>query len=619
MISRLKLTIVIPLTAALVLVAVAVLGPGPSRAATFTVTNNNDGGAGSLRDAITLANGSAGLDVININPGVGDLSPATALPASTDPAGLTINGPGSGVIIDGGALGASENGLHFHTSAGVALTNVTVSNLTVRNFPGDGIKVCGGDPAFCDDQLTDTRIDSVVSTNNGGRGISLEGAPHLRSKVVDSVASENISRGVNLNAGASTALTDATVQDTTANNNGSRGIELSASGDNVGSTVTGSTANNNDSSGININAGDQLVDSSVVDSSVAGNRTQGVNLNSGDENFGSTVSRVIATANGTDGIRVNTNTGFAGTGARIMNNTASNNSDDGISTDVEGDIEENTATGNVGRGIHIERPAEVHFNRIVNNGTGFENTGAASNAENNWWGCNEGPSTVDCDTAVGSVDGSPWLVLGFAASPNPMPEGGTSTLTGDITMNSNGIDTAASGSIPDGTDVEFATDFGSVGSSSTHKVTVDGIAQAVLTADSGPGIANVSAKLDNETMGGTVTVTSATPTPTPSPSPPPSVQRTWGDHNCSGDADPVDSLLTLRYDAGLSTNTGDCPDFGQVVDVQNASLHPWGDVDCGGDVTPVDSLKLLRYDAGLSVAQAGGCPLIGAEVTIVVS
>ncbi|MCI0838900.1 MAG: hypothetical protein J4O00_04640, partial [Chloroflexi bacterium] len=90
-----------------------------------------------------------------------------------------------------------------------------------------------------------------------------------------------------------------------------------------------------------------------------------------------------------------------------------------------------------------------------------------------------------------------------------------------------------------------------------------------------------------------------------------------GDHNCSGSADPVDSLLTLRFDAGLATNTGDCPDFGQVVDVQNASPHAWGDVDCGGDITPVDSLKLLRYDAGLSVAQADNCPPIGAEVTVV--
>ncbi len=94
-------------------------------------------------------------------------------------------------------------------------------------------------------------------------------------------------------------------------------------------------------------------------------------------------------------------------------------------------------------------------------------------------------------------------------------------------------------------------------------------------------------------------------------------ERIWGDHNCSGGVDPIDSLLTLRHDAGLSANTGDCPEFGQVVDAQGASPHSWGDVDCGGEVTPVDSLKLLRYDAGLSVAQEDGCPLIGVQVVVV--
>lgn len=104
------------------------------------------------------------------------------------------------------------------------------------------------------------------------------------------------------------------------------------------------------------------------------------------------------------------------------------------------------------------------------------------------------------------------------------------------------------------------------------------------------------------------------PTLTPDPTPDDVV---WGDINCSGEPDPIDSLLTLRFDSGLDTNTGDCPGFGQVIDVQNASPHPWGDVDCGGDITPVDSLKLLRFDAGLSVAQADGCPAIGVEVAIV--
>jgi hypothetical protein len=96
----------------------------------------------------------------------------------------------------------------------------------------------------------------------------------------------------------------------------------------------------------------------------------------------------------------------------------------------------------------------------------------------------------------------------------------------------------------------------------------------------------------------------------------PGEPRTWGDNNCSGAPDPVDALITLRFDAGQSAPTGECPAFGEVVEVAGASPQPWGDADCSGAVDPVDALKLLRYDAGLSVAQAAECPLIGSDVLV---
>ncbi len=94
--------------------------------------------------------------------------------------------------------------------------------------------------------------------------------------------------------------------------------------------------------------------------------------------------------------------------------------------------------------------------------------------------------------------------------------------------------------------------------------------------------------------------------------------RTWADNNCSGAVDPIDSLLTLRFDAGLTADAGDCPPLGQVIDVQGASPHPWGDVDCSGLITPVDALKLLRFDAGLSVTQAVDCPKMGSVIILLV-
>jgi hypothetical protein len=88
----------------------------------------------------------------------------------------------------------------------------------------------------------------------------------------------------------------------------------------------------------------------------------------------------------------------------------------------------------------------------------------------------------------------------------------------------------------------------------------------------------------------------------------------WGDDDCQNGPNPVDSLLTLRFDAGLSANT--CFEMGTTYEIASASPHPWGDVDCSGGVDPVDSLKLLRFDAGLSVAQAEDCPLIGSDVLV---
>src|SRR3954452_24220867 len=54
----------------------------------FTVTNTNDGGAGSLRDALTQSNNHAGVDTIafNISASAKVIRPASPLPEVWDPA-----------------------------------------------------------------------------------------------------------------------------------------------------------------------------------------------------------------------------------------------------------------------------------------------------------------------------------------------------------------------------------------------------------------------------------------------------------------------------------------------------------------------------------------------------
>ena len=80
---------------------------------------------------------------------------------------------------------------------------------------------------------------------------------------------------------------------------------------------------------------------------------------------------------------------------------------------------------------------EAHFNRIAGNATGAETLAPARrcNADNNWWGCNEGPGQTGCEQhqrvrAPRTPD--PWLVLGASAGPGTVQTGGTSQVTATL-------------------------------------------------------------------------------------------------------------------------------------------------------------------------------------------
>ena len=125
---------------------------------------------------------------------------------------------------------------------------------------------------------------------------------------------------------------------------------------------------------------------------------------------------------------------------------------------------------------------------------------------------------------------------------------------------------------------------------------------------------------------GTVTFDTIVNEPTPTPAPetptptPANQQNLWADIDCSGGVNPVDSLKMLREDAGLSVAQGaDCPEPGTdliVIWDSESTNDKWGDADCSGSLDPVDSLKVLRFDAGLFYIQQEPCPDIGAEVLI---
>src|SRR5204863_376688 len=139
--------------------------------------------------------------------------------------------------------------------------------------------------------------------------------------------------------------------------------------------------------------------------------------------------------------------------------------------------------------------ADPKVNRIVGNlVTGLNNVDGIVNAENNWWGCNEGPGMVGCDSGTGTADFNPWLVLNVSASPNPIPAFGNSTVTGDMTDNSDALDTTIFGTIPL-TPVAWSATQGTM--APPTGTTTTGMASSTFTSTSnGPGTG--CAMVDNE-------------------------------------------------------------------------------------------------------------------------
>lgn len=106
-------------------------------------------------------------------------------------------------------------------------------------------------------------------------------------------------------------------------------------------------------------------------------------------------------------------------------------------------INSSTITGNT-VGVSVQPGMStanmlLQFNRITGNITGISNAGVdLLNAENNWWGCNAGPGSAGCDSTTGTVDFDPWMVLGVSATPLTIAAFGSSSITADMTKNSDG-------------------------------------------------------------------------------------------------------------------------------------------------------------------------------------
>ena len=116
-------------------VLMAVVLAAPAQAAPFSVTNTADSGEGSLRQAISDANASAGEDTINFDPSLsGQTITLGSQLAVADSAGLTIDGGSANITVSGNN---AVRVLDVRSGAKLILNNLTVAN--GRGASGGGI------------------------------------------------------------------------------------------------------------------------------------------------------------------------------------------------------------------------------------------------------------------------------------------------------------------------------------------------------------------------------------------------------------------------------------------------------------------------------------------------
>ena len=275
-------------------------------------------GVTSLREAITLANNTAGDDQISFNFSNGN-SPYTitlnsALPNIIDAVGtgtpgtVTINGLGaSSLIISGNNGDTNRNFRIFNISSGgnLFITGVTVSganysgtgggfynegNLTINssNISGNSAANAGGG-IYSYFLGTLTVNNSTISGNfaNRGGGIFGNGVVHVNNSTIFGNSANNNGGGIH-NSSGTLIVTNSTISGNSANNNGG-GIHLDGSSTLTvtNSTISGNSANNNgggifNSSTLNnvtINIANTIIANSTSGGDYAGGGSVGTNTN----------------------------------------------------------------------------------------------------------------------------------------------------------------------------------------------------------------------------------------------------------------------------------------------------------------------------------------------------
>ncbi|AKS40466.1 GEVED domain-containing protein [Wenzhouxiangella marina] len=163
-------------------------------ACSTTVSNTNDTGPGSLRDAISCANLTPGLDTIDFDiagPLPYVIQPASALPTITET--IIIDGTTEPdfttvpiVILAGTMAGAGASGLSINGDGS------QIRGIMIANFDGPGIEIVGSDNLIGGLSPTDFNFFSGNAT-----GVQLNG-PGNGNRILGSRFSQNVGLGIDI-------------------------------------------------------------------------------------------------------------------------------------------------------------------------------------------------------------------------------------------------------------------------------------------------------------------------------------------------------------------------------------------------------------------------------------
>ena len=193
---------------------------------------------------------------------------------------------------------------------------------------------------------------------------------------------------------------------------------------------------------------------------------------------------------------------------QISGNTLKNNEihiTDSIDVQIIGNDISSKYNGSTG--IYLSNTiAEVHYNRITGFTYGIRVTNNSTvDTTNNWWGSNTVSYINSTTTPISSYDiwnnnssvtYDPWLVLNVDSS--TVNSSGNTSVTGDLTHNSDGDDTSTDGHVPNGIPINFTTNFGTITGTA---YTVKGRSTTILDLGTRQTQnVNVSALIDDQTI-----------------------------------------------------------------------------------------------------------------------